>query len=352
MLLFFLYYAIISEKRIYYARIRHFLIKNFMFGRMILMKITVLDGFTENPGDLSWDWLNECGDCTVYDRTPAELIQERCKDCDIVITNKTPLRRSVLENLTNLKFVGLLSTGFNIVDWEFCKEKGIPVCNIPSYSTNAVAQLVFALILEHTNAVAAHSESVHSGEWSACKDFCYQVAPLYELDGKTLGIIGFGKIGKAVARIALAFGMKVLASTNHPAPFDGVEFCGRDSLLERSDFVTVHCPLTPETEGMINADFISKMKNNAVLINTSRGQVVDESALADALKSGRIAGAGLDVLSTEPPKADNPLFGIKNCFITPHIAWAGFETRERLMQICKENVLSFLDGKIINCVYR
>lgn len=315
------------------------------------MKITVLDGFTENPGDLSWDWLEALGECSIYDRTPAELIADRCEGCDIVITNKTPLRRALLETLPNLKYIGLLSTGYNIVDWDFCKENGIPVCNIPSYSTNAVAQLVFALILEHTNAVSLHSSSVHSGEWSACKDFCYWKTPLYELDGKTLGIIGFGKIGKAVSKIAEAFGMKVLACTNHPAPFGNVEFCEKNELLAKSDFVSLHCPLTPQTEKMVNADFLSKMKKNAVLINTSRGQVIDETALADALKNGIIAGAGLDVLETEPPRADCPLFGLDNCYITPHIAWAGFETREQLMKICRENVEAFLSGKPVNLVY-
>ena len=315
------------------------------------MKICVLDGYTTNPGDLSWDWLYECGDCTVYDRTPADLIAERCEGCDIIITNKTPLRKALLETLPNLKYVGLLSTGYNIVDWEYCKEKGIPVCNIPSYSTSAVAQLVFSLILEHTNSVAIHSDSVHNREWSACKDFCYWKTPLTELDGKTLGIIGFGKIGKAVAKIASAFGMKVVANTNHPSPFECVDFKGVDELLAVSDFVSIHCPLTSATEGMVNADFLSKMKKSAVLINTSRGQVVDENALANALRNGDIAGAGLDVLSTEPPSADCPLLGIKNCFITPHIAWAGFETRERLMKICKENVLAYLSGSPVNLVY-
>lgn len=315
------------------------------------MKITVLDGYTTNPGDLSWEWLEKLGDCTVYDRTPPEMIAERTKDCDIVITNKTPLRKHLLETLPNLKYVGLLSTGFNIVDWEYCKEKGIPVCNIPSYSTSAVAQLVFALILEITNSVAVHSESVHSGEWSASKDFCYWKTPLTELCGKTIGIIGFGKIGKAVATIAQAFGMKVIASTNHPAPFENVEFCSMDELLSKSDFVTLHCPLTPVTEGMVNEDFLSKMKPSAVLINTSRGQVVDEKALSDALKNGKIAAAGLDVLSVEPPMPDNPVLGLKNCFITPHIAWAGFETRERLMKICRKNVESFLSGSPENIVY-
>ena len=238
-----------------------------------------------------------------------------------------------------------------MVDWEYCKEKGIPVCNIPTYSTSAVAQLTFALILEHTNHVALHSDSVMSGEWSNCKYFCYQKSPLAELDGKTLGIIGFGKIGKAVAVIARAFGMKVLAHTNHPAPFDGVEFVTTDELLAESDFVTLHCPLTTQTEGIVNAEFISKMKSSAVLINTSRGQVIDEQALADALNSGRLAGAGLDVLSAEPPKADNPLLGARNCLITPHIAWAGYETRARLMDICRRNVEAYLSGSPINCVY-
>ncbi len=315
------------------------------------MKIVVLDGFTTNPGDLSWDWLRECGDCTVYDRTPPELIAERTKDCEIVITNKTPLRRELLETLPKLRYIGLLSTGYNIVDWEYCKEKSIPVCNIPSYSSSAVAQLVFALILEHTNSVALHSNSVHSGEWAQSKDFCYWKAPLTELDGKTIGIIGFGKIGKAVAKIATAFGMKVIASTNHPSQFDNVEFCDKDELLAKSDFVTLHCPLTPLTEGMVNTEFLSKMKPAAFLINTSRGQVVDENALADALKNGIIAGAGLDVMTVEPPKADNPLFGLSNCHITPHIAWAGFETRERLMKIAKENVIAFLNGNPQNIVY-
>lgn len=315
------------------------------------MKITVLDGFTTNPGDLSWDWLINCGDCTIHERTSADLIAERCEGCDIIITNKTPLRKELLETLPNLKYIGLLSTGYNIVDWEYCKEKGIPVCNIPSYSTSAVAQLVFALILEHTNAVAVHSNSVHSGEWAACKDFCYWKTPLTELDGKTLGIIGFGKIGKAVAKIASAFGMKVLASTNHPAPFENVEFCDKEELIEKSDFISLHCPLTPSTEGMVNAEFLSKMKKTAMLINTSRGPVVDEKALAQALKSGIIAAAGLDVLEKEPPEADCPLFGLENCYITPHIAWAGFETRERLMKICRENVEAFLSGSPINLVY-
>lgn len=315
------------------------------------MKITVLDGYTENPGDLSWAWLEKLGDTVIYDRTPVELIPERAADCEIIITNKTPLRRNILENLPKLKYVGLLSTGYNIVDWEYCRDRGIPVCNIPSYSTNAVAQLTFALILEHANAVALHSNSVMHGEWCECEHFCYQKASIFELGDKTLGIIGFGKIGKAVAKIALAFGMNVLASTNHPAPFEGVKFVERDELIRQSDFISIHCPLTPETEKMVNSEFIKKMKSTAFLINTSRGQVIDEKALAEALNDGKIAGAGLDVLSSEPPERDNPLLGAKNCFITPHIAWAGYETRVRLMDICRSNVEAFLSGKVQNCVY-
>ena len=315
------------------------------------MKITVLDGFAENPGDLSWEWLSEYGEYTVYDRTPADLIEERVTGCDIVITNKTPLRENLLKTLPDLKYIGLLSTGYNIVDWEYCKNAGIPVCNIPSYSTAAVAQLTFALILEHTNAVAIHSDSVHSGEWSACKDFCYWKTPLTELYGKTLGIIGFGSIGKAVAKIGAAFGMKVVANTNHPAPFENVEFVDKNTLLAQSDFVSLHCPLTPLTEGMVNSEFLSKMKKSAMLINTSRGQVVNENDLSHALRNGVIAAAGLDVLSSEPPKADNPLFGLKNCYITPHIAWAGYETRARLMNICHKNIEAFANGNPINVVY-
>lgn len=315
------------------------------------MKITVLDGYTENPGDLSWAWLEALGETVIYERTPLELIPERVADCEIIITNKTPLRRNVLQNLPRLKYVGLLSTGYNIVDWEYCRERKIPVCNIPAYSTSAVAQLTFAFILEHANRVALHSESVISGEWCSCEHFCYQKAPIFELCGKTLGIIGFGKIGKAVAQIALSFGMNVLAYTNHPAPFDGVRFTERDELIRSSDFISLHCPLTPTTEGMVNSEFIEKMKNGTFIINTSRGQVIDEAALADALNSGKLAGAGLDVLSTEPPEKGNPLLGAKNCFITPHIAWAGYETRVRLMDICRSNIEAYLSGEVQNCVY-
>ncbi len=315
------------------------------------MKAVILDGYTTNPGDLSWDWLGALCDYEVYDRTPKELTLERCKGCEIVITNKTLLPRDILENLPELKYIGLLSTGYNVVDIDYCADKNIPVCNIPSYSTGAVAQLTFAFILEHCSRVALHSQAVMDGEWSACKDFCFQKAPLTELEGKTLGIIGYGKIGKTVARIAAAFGMNVCVYTSHPAG-EGVSFVSLDELITQSDFITVHTPLTPATENLVNSDFLSKMKKTAFLVNTSRGPVIDEKALADALNNGQIAGAGLDVLRSEPPEADNPLFNCKNCYITPHIAWAGFETRERLMSVFKSNLEAFLAGKPQNVVWK
>lgn len=316
------------------------------------MKIVMLDGFTTNPGDLSWDFLNAYGDAKIYDRTPSDKIIERCIDADIVITNKTPLTREIIDNLPRLKFVALLSTGYNIVDYVYLKEKGIPVSNIPSYSTDAVAQLVMAFLLELSMNVGLHSDAVKSGEWSNSIDFCFWKTPLCELAGKTLGIFGFGRIGKAVAERAKAFGMRVIAYTPrlHGGEPDYVEFVSLDEMLKRADAVTMHCPLTPETEGIVNAEFIAKMKDGAYFINTSRGTVVNENALADALNSGKLGGAGLDVLSCEPPKADNPLLSAKNCFITPHIAWAAFETRQRLVGIFKENIAAFIKGKPQNVV--
>ena len=315
------------------------------------MKAVILDGYTTNPGDLSWEWLGSLCDYEVFDRTPKELTLERCKGCEIVITNKTLLPREILENLPELKYIGLLSTGYNVVDIDYCADKNIPVCNIPSYSTGAVAQLTFAFILEHCSRVALHSQAVMNGEWSSCKDFCFQKAPLTEVEGKTLGIIGYGKIGKTVARIAEAFGMNVCVYTSHPTG-DGVSFVSLDELISQSDFITVHTPLTPATENLVNSEFLSKMKKTAFLVNTSRGPVIDEKALADALNNGQIAGAGLDVLRSEPPEADNPLFNCKNCYITPHIAWAGFETRERLMSVFKSNLEAFLAGKPQNVVWK
>lgn len=317
------------------------------------MQIVILDGFTTNPGDLSWDWLREYGELTVYDRTKKEEIIPRCKDAEIVITNKTPLTRTEIDGMPHLRFVALLSTGYNIADGAYLREKGIPLCNIPAYSTNAVAQLVFSFIMAFTNAVALHSDAVHGGEWAACPDFCFWKTPLAELQGKTLGVVGFGKIGQKVADIAAAFDMQVLAVSGHETDQTArknFRWVDMDTLARESDFITLHCPLTAATEGLVNAEFLSKCKKTAVLINTSRGPVVDGQALADALNRDRIAGAGLDVLCVEPPRADDPLLHAKNCLITPHIAWAGFETRARLMSILKENFAAFFRGEPIHVV--
>lgn len=320
---------------------------------VIVLKIVVLDSYALNPGDLSWDWLISLGRCEIYDRTPADKIDERCAGADIILTNKTPLTRETLEKLHNLKYIALLSTGYNIVDCECAKKLGVPVSNIPAYSTNAVAQLTFSLILEITNAVGIHSESVKNGEWSACPDFCYWKTPLTELCGKTIGIVGFGQIGQAVADIAEAFKMNIIAVSGHETDQShrkNFRWVDMETLAKTSDIISFHCPLTEKTTGLVNEDFLAKCKDGAIIINTSRGPVVDDKALADALNSGKIRGAGLDVLTVEPPKAENPLINAKNCFITPHIAWAGFETRERLMNILRENVLAYLDGKPQNVV--
>lgn len=320
---------------------------------MITLKIVILDAFALNPGDLSWDWLKKLGECDIYDRTPADKILERCIGADIVITNKTPLTKETLSQLSNLKYIALESTGYNVVDCEYAKSMGVPVSNIPSYSTSAVAQLTFSLILEITNAVGIHSESVRNGDWANCPDFCYWKTPLTELCGKTLGIVGFGQIGQAVADIAEAFKMNIVAVSGHETDqshrknFSWVDI---DTLAKLSDIISFHCPLTEKTTGLVNEDFISKCKDGAIIINTSRGPVVNDQALADALDSGKLRGAGLDVLTVEPPKADNPLLSAKNCFITPHIAWAGFETRERLMNILEENVKAYLNGNPQNVV--
>lgn len=317
------------------------------------MKIVILDGFTTNPGDLSWNWLRAYGEVTVYDRTKKEDIIPRCQDAEIVITNKTPLTRTEIDGMPRLRFVALLSTGYNIADGAYLREKGIPLCNIPAYSTNAVAQLVFSFITAFTNAVALHSDAVHSGAWSACPDFCFWKTPLSELQGKTLGIVGFGKIGQKVADIAAAFDMRVLAVSGHETDQSmrkNFRWTDMDTLARESDFISLHCPLTAATEGLVNAEFLSKCKKTAYLINTSRGPVVDGQALADALNSDRLAGAGLDVLTVEPPQADDPLLHAKNCLITPHIAWAGFETRARLMSILQENFAAFFRGEPIHVV--
>ena len=317
------------------------------------MKIVVLDSYALNPGDLSWDWLISLGECEIHHRTPKEMIFERCKDADIILTNKTPLTKETLSQLPNLKYIALLSTGYNIVDWEFAKEIGVPVSNIPAYSTNAVAQLTFSLILEITNAVGLHSKSVRNGDWSNCPDFCYWKSPLTELCGKTLGIVGFGQIGQAVADIAEAFKMNIVAVSGHETDQShrkNFRWVDMDTLANESDIISFHCPLTEKTTGIVNKEFIGKCKDGAIIINTSRGPVVNDKDLADALNSGKLKGAGLDVLTVEPPKADNPLLKAKNCFITPHIAWAGFETRERLMNILEENIKAYLNGNPQNVV--
>ena len=318
------------------------------------MKLTILDGYTENPGDLSWDWLKELVDeYTVYDRTDDEDIFERSKDADILVTNKTVITGEMLQRLTNLKFISTLSTGYNVIDIDKARELGISVSNIPAYSTDAVAQLVFALLLELTNHVAIHDQSVKDGEWTSCEHFCYTKTPLCELSGKTFGIIGFGKIGSAVAKIALAFGMKVKAYSPNTRTFDGygtVEFTDLDDVIRSSDVISLHCPLTDKTNGLVNMEFLQKMKKSAFIINTSRGPVINEGDLRKALDEGIIAGAGVDVLSSEPPKADNPLISCDKCVITPHIAWASFEARTRLMGIFKENVEAFLKGNPVNVV--
>ena len=316
------------------------------------MRIVMLDAYTTNPGDLSWDFLNEYGDVTIYDRTPVDKIIERIKDADIVVTNKTPLTKETIDLLPNLKFIALLSTGYNIVDYIHLKEKGIPVSNIPAYSTDAVAQLVMSFILELAMNVGLHSESVRNGDWTNSTDFCYWKTPLTEIAGKTMGIFGLGKIGRAVAERAKAFGMNIVAYVPriHGDEPDYIKLLSLDEMLAVSDVVSMHCPLTPETEGIVNEEFIAKMKTGAYFINTSRGTVVNEKALADALNTGKLGGAGLDVLSTEPPKTDNPLLTAKNCFITPHIAWASFETRERLVGIFRDNIKAFVSGKPQNVI--
>lgn len=317
------------------------------------MKIVILDGYTTNPGDLSWEKFSEFGEVTAYDYTPNELIIERCKDAEIIIDNKVVFTKETLDKLPKLKYIGLLSTGFNVIDIEAAKNNGVTVCNVPTYSTAAVAQLTFALILEIYNQVGIHNEAVHNGEWTNCRDFCFQKTPLLELNNKTIGLIGYGKIGAEVAKIADAFSMNILCyvPSKKPQPdFKNFRFVTLKELAENSDIISLHCPLTPETTGIINEELISIMKPGAVVINTSRGPTIDENALAEALRSGRITGAGVDVLSTEPPKADNPLLSCPNCFITPHIAWAGYETRERLVGVVYDNLRSYLSGNPVNVV--
>lgn len=315
------------------------------------MNIVVLDGFTLNPGDLNWEQLRSLGPCAVYDRTlPAELLG-RAADADILLTNKTELTAGTLQSLPKLKYIGVLATGTNVVDLAAARARGIPVTNVPAYSTKSVAQLTFALLLELAQHAGHHAQTVREGRWTRSTDFCYWDFPLIELDGLTLGIVGFGRIGRAVGELGSAFGMKVLACTRTAGsapPF--ASFVELETLFRKSDVVSLHCPLTPQTANLVNARRLSLMKPTAFLLNTSRGSLVDEPALADALNSGRIAGAALDVLSKEPPRADNPLLTARNCLITPHLAWATRAARSRLMTIAVENVRAFLQGEAQNVV--
>jgi len=318
------------------------------------MKIVVLDGYTENPGDLSWGGLEKLGEVKVYDRTPyvEKDIIERIGDAEIVVTNKTPISKATVDACPNMKFIAVLATGYNVVDYNYCKEKGIPVANVPTYGTASVSQYSIALLLEICHHIGHHSESVHAGNWANCIDWCYWDYPLIELEGKTIGIIGFGRIGQAEGRIAKALGMKVIAYDLYPNDFGKqiAEYVDLDTLLSTADVITLHCNLTPENTGLINKANIAKMKDGVILINNARGQLIVEQDVADALNSGKIAAAGLDVVYTEPIKADNPLLKAKNCIITPHISWAPKESRQRIMDITVDNVEKFLAGTPVNVV--
>ncbi|WP_286680091.1 D-2-hydroxyacid dehydrogenase [Tepidanaerobacter sp. EBM-49] len=316
------------------------------------MKIVVLDGYTLNPGDLSWEDLKKLGDLTVYDRTPNDKIIERIGNAEIVFTNKVPITREVLEK-TNIKYIGVLATGYDVVDINAAKEKGIPVTNIPTYGTASVAQMVFAHILEICHHVAAHSEAVKAGEWTNNPDWCFWKYPLIELADKNMGVIGYGRIGQAVGKIAQAFGMKVLAHDkyqNKDLESETMKYVDLDELLKNSDVISLHCPLTEENKGIINKSTIAKMKDSVIIINTARGQLIVEEDLAEALNQGKVYAAGLDVVSKEPIKEDNPLLKAKNIFITPHIAWAPKESRQRLMDIAVDNLRAFLEGRPVNVV--
>jgi glycerate dehydrogenase len=315
------------------------------------MKIVVLDGYVLNPGDLSWDGIKKLGDCTIYDRTPPELTIERAKEANVLFTNKVILNKEIIGQLPLLKYIGVLATGYNVVDTETAKNAGITVTNIPAYSTASVAQMVFSHILNFAQNVAVHAQSVSGGDWAASVDFAYWKTPQTELAGKTLGIIGFGQIGQAVAKIGLAFGMSVIFNNrSHKETNLEASQVDLETLLSESDFVSINCPLTPVNTGFINRSTLGKMKPTAFLVNTGRGPLINEQDLADALNSGKIAGAGLDVLSVEPARSDNPLPNAKNCFITPHIAWATFEARTRLMNIATENLKAFIDENPKNVV--
>jgi glycerate dehydrogenase len=317
------------------------------------MKIAVLDGYCLNPGDLSWDALKSFGDVQVFERTRLEEVAARAEGAELVLTNKTPLPRQVLADLPRLRYIGVLATGFNVVDVLAARERGIAVTNIPTYGTASVAQFVFALLLELCHNVRLHADAVRAGEWSRNPDWSFWKSPLVELAGRTLGIVGFGRIGRQVGRIADALGMRVIANDTYhgdPPDYPGFRWAGLEELLRESDVVSLHSPLLPDTAGMIDARRLSWMKPGAFLINTSRGPLVVDRDLAEALNAGRLAGAGLDVLSVEPPGPDNPLLSARNCLVTPHIAWATREARARLMEQAVSNVAAFLAGKPVNVV--
>ncbi|MCK5521938.1 MAG: D-2-hydroxyacid dehydrogenase [Thiomargarita sp.] len=314
------------------------------------MNIVVLDGYTLNPGDLSWTALQSLGNCQIYDRTPASEVVQRAVEAEIVFTNKTVLDRAIIAQLPKLQYIGVLATGYNVVDIEAARERHIPVTNVPAYSTKSVAQMVFALLLEMTRHVGRHSEGIRAKRWSHNTDFCYWDKPMIALETLTMGIIGLGAIGKAVAKLANAFDMPVLAYQRTPKLVEGVRNVDLETLFQQSDVISLHCALTSETEHLINAHSLALMKSSAFLINTGRGALVDENALAEALRSGQIAGAGLDVLSVEPPKSYNPLFQLEKCFITPHVAWATQTARQTLLDMTVANLQAFLQGHPQNVV--
>jgi glycerate dehydrogenase len=319
------------------------------------MKIVVLDGYTLNPGDLNWDGVKQFGELTVHDRTgfAPENVIKTIGDADVIFTNKTPLPKAVLENVPSVKYIGVLATGYNVVDTAAAKELGIKVTNIPTYGTSAVAQFTFALLLELCHHAGYHSDAVKNGDWTKSADFCFWNYPLIELAGKNMGLIGFGRIGQATAKIAQAFGLNVLAFDSYQNPAllsDTCRYVSLDELLANSDIISLHCPLSDSTKEIINKNTISKMKNGVMIINTSRGPLVDEQDLCDSLNSGKVAGAAVDVVSAEPIAATNPLLKAKNCIITPHIAWAPKESRTRLMNIAVENLAAYAAGKPVNIV--
>lgn len=320
------------------------------------MKIVILDGYTENPGDLSWSGLEALGELKVYDRTAVNNVEEvisRIGDAEVVITNKTPVSAQAMEACSNIKYIGLMATGYNVVDCEAAKKKGIPVCNIPTYGSDAVAQFTMALLLEVCHHIGHHSQAVHEGKWEHNPDWCFWDYPLIELAGKIMGIIGYGRIGQKTGALAQAFGMKVLAydaNYNQALISENCHYVELDDLYAQSDVIALHCPLFPETQGIINKTSIAKMKDGVIILNDSRGPLIVEEDLKEALNSGKVAAAGLNVVSSEPIRSDNPLLRAKDCIITPHIAWAPKESRQRLMDIAVSNVKAFIDGKPENVV--